>query len=181
MESSANLHLKHIVVTGPESTGKTVLCEKLARHYQTVYIPEYAREYILTLDRPYIYDDVLHIANKQAELVSKYSKNAERILFYDTYLLITKVWFDVVFKKHPQWLDGILLENRVDLYLLCKPDIPWIPDPVRENGGKMREVLFKQYQTELNNYHGRYQIIHGKSRFERAVDYIDKMLITKQD
>lgn len=181
MESSANLKLKHIVITGPESTGKTVLCEKLARHYQTVYIPEYARTYILTLDRPYIYEDVLHIANKQVELVSEYSKNAESILFYDTYLVITKVWFDVVFKKHPQWLDAILLENKVDLYLLCAPDIPWIPDPVRENGGKMREVLFKRYQTELNNHHSRYQIIDGKNRFEKAVEYIDKMLITKQD
>ena len=181
MESSANLKLKHIVVTGPESTGKTVLCEKLARHYQTVYIPEYAREYILTLDRPYNYDDVLHIAEKQVKLVSEYAKNAESILFYDTFLVITRVWFDVVFKKHPHWLDGILLENKVDLYLLCAPDIPWIPDPVRENGGKMREVLFKRYQTELNNYHSRYQVINGKNRFEKAVEYIDKMLIAEQE
>ena len=80
MESSANLKLKHIVITGPESTGKTELCEKLATHYQTVCIPEYAREYILTLDRPYNYDDVLHIADKQVKLVSEYTKNAESIL-----------------------------------------------------------------------------------------------------
>ena len=181
MESSANLKLKHIVITGPESTGKTELCEKLATHYHTVCIPEYAREYILTLDRPYNYDDVLHIADKQVKLVSEYTKNAESILFYDTFLVITRVWFDVVFKKHPHWLDSILLENKVDLYLLCAPDIPWIPDPVRENGGKMREVLFKRYQTELNNYHSRYQIIHGMNRFEMAVEYIDKLLITKQE
>ena len=181
MESSTNLKLKHIVITGPESTGKTVLCEKLARHYQTVCIPDYAREYILTLDRPYIYDDVLHIAGKQVELVSEYSKSAENILFYDTYLLITKVWFDVVFKKHPQWLDAILLENKVDLYLLCAPDIPWIPDPVRENGGEMRNVLFKRYQTELDNYHSKYQIILGKNRFERAVGYIDALFNSQTD
>ena len=181
MESSANLKLKHIVITGPESTGKTMLCEKLARHYHTVFIPEYAREYILTLNRPYHFDDVLHIAEKQVELVTEYSETAKNILFYDTYLIITKVWFDVVFKKHPQWLDDMLLENKVDLYLLCAPDIPWIPDPVRENGGKMREVLFKQYQTELNNCHSRYQFIHGKNRFKKAVEYIDKMLIAKQE
>jgi len=176
MESSTNKRLKHIVITGPESTGKTMLCEKLARHYQTVFIPEYAREYILTLNRPYQYDDVLHIAEKQVELVTKYSGIARNILFYDTYLMITKVWFDVVFKKHPLWLDDMLVKNKVDLYLLCAPDIPWIPDPVRENGGEMREVLFKQYQAELNNFQSKYQIISGKNRYEKAVGYIDRLI-----
>ncbi len=181
MESQADKKLKHIVVTGPESTGKTVLCEKLAMHYQTVFIPEYARDYILSLNRRYVYEDVLHIAEKQVELATEYSKIAKNLLFYDTYLVITKVWFDVVFKRHPQWLAGILLEKRIDLYLLCAPDIPWIPDPVRENGGKMRKVLFDRYQSELNNFHSKYQIIRGKNRFEMAVSYIDKMLIDRKE
>jgi NadR type nicotinamide-nucleotide adenylyltransferase len=177
MESSINPKLKHIVVTGPESTGKTMLCEKLARHYRTVFIPEYARDYILSLDKPYTYDDVLHIAGKQVELVGEYAKKAKDILFYDTYLIITKVWFDVVFDKHPQWLDVKLFENKIDLYLLCAPDIPWIPDPVRENGGKMRDVLFRRYLTELKDHHSKYEIIRGKNRFEKAVGYINNILI----
>jgi NadR type nicotinamide-nucleotide adenylyltransferase len=175
MESSAGIKLKHIVITGPESTGKTALCEKLASHYNTVFIPEYAREYILKLNRPYVYEDVLHIAQRQVELVAEYSKTAKNILFYDTYLVITKVWLDVVYKKHPRWLDAMLLENKMDLFLLCAPDIPWIPDPVRENGGKMRTVLFKRYQEELNISRNKYQIICGKNRFEKAVGFIDKI------
>ncbi len=181
MESSANPRLKHIVITGPESTGKTVLCEKLARHFKTMLIPDYARDYIMRLKRPYEYDDVLHIAKKQVELAEEYSGYARNVLFYDTYLIITKVWFDVVFRKHPQWVDDILVNNPIDMCLLCAPDIPWIPDPVRENGGKMRDVLYLRYQSELNNYHIKYQIIEGKNRFEKAVGYIDEMLTAQKD
>ena len=181
MESLSDQSLKHIVITGPESTGKTVLCEKLARHYQTVFIPEYARDYILALKRPYVYEDVLHIAGKQVDLAGEYSKTAKNMLFYDTYLIITKVWFDVVFNKHPLWMDEILLENTIDIYLLCAPDIPWIPDPVRENGGEMRNVLFKRYQTELDNFHSKYQIISGNNRFESAVEYIDASFNSQTD
>jgi len=179
MEKATDKELMHIVITGPESTGKTELCEKLAKHYHTVYIPEYAREYVIQLNRPYTYEDVLHIARKQVELVGEYSKSAKKILFYDTYLIITKVWFEVVYKTYPRWIDDILLENKIDLFLLCKPDIPWIPDIVRENGGKMRDVLFKRYQSELNNFRINYQIIDGKSRFEKAVKYVDRMLIAE--
>lgn len=165
----------HIAVTGPESTGKTMLCEKLARYYGTTYIPEYARDYILKLNRPYNYDDVLHIAEKQLELVNEYAKEARNFLFYDTWLIITKVWFDVVFGHYPQWIGRKLVEHKIDLYLLCAPDIPWEPDPVRENGGKMREVLFRRYLTELNYYHCKYHIISGENRSNQAIKQIDNL------
>ena len=35
-----------IVLFGPESTGKTTLAKQLAKHYNTVWVPEYAREYL---------------------------------------------------------------------------------------------------------------------------------------
>ncbi|MBN2613276.1 MAG: ATP-binding protein [Bacteroidales bacterium] len=168
--------VKRVVITGPESTGKTVLCEKLAKHYNTLYIPEYAREYVSGLDRKYTYEDVVYIAQKQVELEAGYAAKAKNVLFYDTYLVITKVWLEVVFNSCPEWITDILKQNRMDLYLVCAPDIPWIPDGVRENGGHMREVLFKRYISEIEHYSAAYRVISGEQRYLTAKGIIDQLL-----
>jgi nicotinamide riboside kinase len=141
--------IKRVILTGPESTGKTMLTMELARRYGAPFIPEYAREYIVSLNRPYIFDDVLHIAGKQVEQLEYFTAMATEYLFIDTYLIITKVWFDKVFNKIPAWIDPEIVKTNDCLYLLCRPDIPWEPDPVRENGGTMRQVLFDIYESEL--------------------------------
>lgn len=176
MEKAIDKKLIRIVITGPESTGKTLLCELLARHYHTIFIPEYAREYIMSLNRKYKYDDVIHIANKQIELELDYSQTARNILFYDTYLIITKVWLDIVYNKYPAWIDSTIKNHKIDLFLICAPDIPWVPEQVRENGGEMREKLFKRYIDELENYKYAYKIISGEQRFEKAKEIIDELL-----
>ncbi len=167
-----------IVVTGPECTGKSTLSASLARYYNTVFIPEYAREYVEKLTRPYTYEDVMHIAEIQIKQEKEYEKKANRLLFYDTYLIITKVWFDVVFKKRPLWIDEKLKENHINLFLLCNTDIPWIPDSVRENGGEMREKLFEIYRNELEYYGCNYVIVSGKGneRLENALKAVESLL-----
>lgn len=154
--------LKRVVITGPESTGKTVLANQLALDYKALVIPEYAREYIEKLDKKYTYQDIENIAYRQLELEAEYETKTNTILFYDTYLIITKVWFDVVYKQHPDWLNEFLVNSRIDLYLLCNTDLPWIPDGIRENGGEMRESLFLKYKHELELYHLPYRIVKGK-------------------
>lgn len=141
---------RRIILTGPESTGKTMLTVALATRYGAPYIAEYARDYIMGLQRPYTLEDVVHIARKQVEQMDQYSALNPEYLFVDTYLIITKVWFDLVFHKIPGWIDVEIARTKHDLYLLCRPDIPWEPDPVRENGGPMREVLFNRYENELS-------------------------------
>jgi NadR type nicotinamide-nucleotide adenylyltransferase len=169
-----------VVITGPESTGKSTLTEFLANHYNTVFVPEYARTYIENLSRPYQFSDVEHIANKQIEDVSTFTPLANKILFIDTYLIITKVWFDVVYKKGPEWLDKSIRNSKIDLFLLCNTDIPWTPDPVRENGGEMREFLFQAYQKELEHYGFNYRIVGGlgNKRQQEAITIVDEFLNT---
>jgi NadR type nicotinamide-nucleotide adenylyltransferase len=173
-----NISLIRIVVTGPECTGKTTLSSQLAKHYQTVYIPEYAREYIENLTRPYTYEDVVHIALKQREEDLEYQQQANGIIFYDTWLIITKVWFEVVFKKMPSWLDETLKQKTIHLFLLCDTDIPWVPDRTRENGGIMREKLFQIYRKEIEKYGLPFIIISGtgKERLERSIAAVDSLL-----
>lgn len=173
--------IKRIVLIGTESTGKTELSEFLSDKYNTVSVPEYAREYIENLKRPYIYDDVEHIADKQIELENEYYQKANKILFYDTYLIITKIWFKLVFNKVPDWIDEKIKDSNIDLFLLCNNDIPWIPDPVRENGGAMREQLFEIYKEELNRLGFNYKIVRGKGddRFNNALKHVNEFLNQK--
>ena len=93
MEKRIKEVMKRIVLIGAESTGKTELADCLSTHFKTNFVPEYARSYIEELNSSYTYQDVEHIARKQIELEDEYCKKANKVLFYDTYLIITKVWF----------------------------------------------------------------------------------------
>lgn len=173
-----NVNSLKVVVTGPESTGKSTLTELLAKHYNTVFIPEYAREYVANLNRPYQYDDLEHITKHQVMEVEKYNSLASKIIFLDTFLIITKVWFDVVYQRVPQWLDDAIKASDIDLYLLCDTDIPWQADGIRENGGEMREYLFGRYIAELEHYGFNYRIVSGldENRLANAISYVDELI-----
>jgi NadR type nicotinamide-nucleotide adenylyltransferase len=172
---------KRIILTGPESTGKTMLSTELAARFNMPFIPEYAREYILNLGRQYTYNDVVHIAKKQVELMEFYSAQKSEYLFIDTYLIITKVWFDKVFHRCPEWIDIEISKTINDLYLLCRPDIPWVPDRVRENGGHMREVLFDLYENELKNAGLNYAYVEGdgEDRIKNAILQINTFYLKR--
>jgi NadR type nicotinamide-nucleotide adenylyltransferase len=170
-----NLSVKKIVITGPESTGKSTLTMDLAVHYNTEYIPEYARDYVANLQRPYQFSDLEHIARKQVKEIENFSKSASGYLFIDTHLIITKVWFDVVYGNCPQWIIDRISINEIDLYLLCNNDLPWIADNIRENGGEMRNILFNRYKEELDFFKLNYLIIEGQggNRLQCAIKGIE--------
>lgn len=167
--------MQKIIITGPESTGKTTLAQQLAQHYQTVWVPEYARDYIDQLNRKYEEDDLLEIAKGQVaredEIVTKY--NPERLVC-DTSLLVLKVWSLVKYQRCHPWILEQLDQRKVDLYFLTYFDIPWEADPQREHPHQ-REKLFQIYERELQN---KPHLIVGGSREERmktAVQAIDHL------
>lgn len=180
-----------IVITGAESTGKTQLAQALAGHYGATFIPEYAREYVESLGRKYSVEDVLHIARTQVEQVQT-GRNAgpanhhgrpvpavnEGILFLDTWLVVTRVWLEVVFGRKEEWIDEAIRKRPVDLFLLCDTDIPWEPDPVRENGGEMREMLKERYLQSIHDFNYPVEIIRGTGdeRTQNAIFAVEAFL-----
>lgn len=167
--------MPRIVITGPESTGKTRLSIMLANYYQCRLIPEFAREYIQKLNRPYEKEDVITIGKEQLERYNEIIQTGENV-FFDTWLIITKVWLKVVFKSDENWINNTIKEGKIDLYLLCATDLPWEPDSVRENGGQMREILFEMYKNELVTQRLPFRIIRGNGdeRVNNAISAIDK-------
>lgn len=175
--------IKRIVIIGPESTGKTELSQFLSAHYKTIFVPEFAREYIENLPHHYTYSDIEHIARKQIELEATYLSKANNLLFYDTFLIITKVWFKVVYNKVPEWLEEVIKDLKIDLFLLCNTQLPWIPDKVRENGGEMREKLFYMYKSELENNAFNYEVITGvgNDRFKNALIIVENFFKKQEE
>ena len=150
-------------IIGPESTGKSSLGQYLAKRYGATYVPEYARDYVASLQRPYTYDDVCHIARKQIEQIKEVGSGkweASDIIFFDTELIVTRVWFDYVYGAAPDWLLSAMQQYKMDTYLLTYPDVPWIPDPTRENGSdEIRLQLFHRYEQEIQALDVPYYII----------------------
>ncbi len=152
-----------VAILGPESTGKSSLAKSLAEYFNTDWVPEYAREYIENLTEAYIYEDVCKIANKQIEQEKEYdtaSSENDNYVFFDTELIITKVWFEYKFGRVPDFLNERLATGFFDYYLLCAPDLPWISDPVREHGDD-REFFFNWYKKEIERLNKPYSIING--------------------
>ena len=149
-------------IIGPESTGKTTLARYLAKRYNGIYVPEYAREYMENLNRPYTMEDVETIARQQIqhlqEIDSHRSPLTSNLYFFDTELIITKVWFEYKYGSCPTWLEQAIRDYPMDVYLLTYPDIKWEPDPVRENPD-IRLELFDRYESEIQQLDIPYYII----------------------
>jgi len=152
-------------VIGPESTGKSTLSSYLASRYNGLLVPEYAREYMerRALARTYTREDVLRIAEYQVEYMHRLfaeDKHGSRYeyVFFDTELIITKIWLLHKYGNCPDWIEQAIHQYPMDVYLLCYPDLPWEPDPVRENP-TIREYLFDWYEHEIQALNIPYYIV----------------------
>ncbi|MBQ9602719.1 MAG: ATP-binding protein [Paludibacteraceae bacterium] len=145
-------------IIGPESSGKSTLARYLAKRYSGVLIPEYAREYVEQKGTTEVtFDELCAIAKHQIEELENLSSN---LYFFDTELIVTKVWFDYAFGRVPKWLNENIHRFPMDVYLLTYPDIAWIPDPARSNGSDaIRKELFDRYEAEIQSLDIPYYII----------------------
>jgi NadR type nicotinamide-nucleotide adenylyltransferase len=171
--------LKKIVVIGPESTGKSTLCEALAAHYQTDWVREYAREYLEEHGMEYSYETLPVIARGQLALEETAAYRAETLLFIDTDLYVIKVWSEYVFGRCEAWILDEIVRRKYDAYLLANTDLPWANDPLREYPDPgIRERLFRIYKDLLINQSVPWAEVSGvgDERLERAIDAVERLL-----
>jgi NadR type nicotinamide-nucleotide adenylyltransferase len=197
MPKKGLMPLKRIVVIGPESTGKSTLCEQLAAHYHTGWVPEFAREFLTTHGTAYRYEDLLTIAKGQIALEDRMAEQlqqaasllkqqqevpegaADDLLFIDTDLYVMKVWSEFVFGKCDPWILEQILARKYDGYLLCRTDLPWTADELREYPDPVtRERLFHIYKDCLVNQNTPWSEIGGQSgeRLEGAIAAVNRLI-----
>jgi len=183
--------IKKVVVVGPESTGKSTLCDKLAEYYKTIWVREYAREYLLANGTNYSFENLLDVAKGQLAGEEKGIEEIKRIqnnttatgnkhslLFIDTDMYVMKVWCEFVFDKIHPWILNQVVERKYDLYLLCNVDAPWVKDELREYPDLViREKLYHHYKDIMINQSVPWVDVSGnyEERFQKAVNAIDKL------
>jgi NadR type nicotinamide-nucleotide adenylyltransferase len=175
--------IKKVVIIGPESTGKSTLCKQLAQEYKTSWCPEFAREYLHKHGMNYTYDDLLAIAKGQISLeeqmIQLATGNGKPVIFIDTNLYVMKVWSEFVFAKCHQWILEQIVERKYDLYLLCKPDLPWEKDELREYPDlQTREKLYAMYKALMINQSTSWVEINGnyEERLQKAIAAVNSLL-----
>ena len=183
-------NLIKIVAIGPESTGKSTLCENISTHFSTIWCKEYAREYLLEHGTDYSFDDLLTIAKGQLELEEKATADAlalhvqsgsttPPILIIDTDMYVMKIWCEFVFGKCHAWILEQIVSRKYDGYLLCKPDLPWVKDELREYPDlETRDKLYHHYRDLLINQHTPWYEVHGEGsrRSENTINWVEERL-----
>lgn len=169
-----------IAIVGPESSGKTLLAEKLSIHYKCLWVPEYAREYLTQLGKPYTKEDVEKIARGQMQSEDAAAKKSKSLLICDTNLLVIKIWMEHKYGSVPQWIEEEISARKYHLHLLTAPDIPYENDPLRENP-ELGEYFFEKYKALLERMELAYSVVSGIEdwRLKSAIRAIDFTFGTK--
>lgn len=172
-------NIKKIAIVGPESTGKSTLSAQLADHYQTVWVPEFARGYCEQLTEACSWQDEINMFYGQLKLEQELLPQANNLLICDTTFITVKIWSDHVFGKTPQEVLDALPHHHYDLYLLMDIDMPWQEDPLRDFP-HLREHFMNIWHQELQGLNANYTLISGmgEERFQNAQAAINTFLNT---
>ena len=181
------INIVKVVLFGPESSGKTTLSKQLARYYNTVWAPEFAREYLQEKwnneRKTCEAEDLIPIAIGQMKLENKLAKKADKVLICDTDLLETKVYSEEFYGGFvDKKLNKAANENTYDLYLLTYIDTPWEEDDLRDRP-EQRLEMFTAFETALKTHNRPYILLKGdrETRLKNATEAINKIIDEKEN
>jgi nicotinamide riboside kinase len=169
--------LKSFAITGPESTGKSELASQLAKHYQSAFLPEYARSFLELQGPKYTYETVVYIAEQQLLHQTNFLNQAPSPCFFDTDLMVCRIWLEFVFGKCPPHILQASNEHVFTHTLLMDIDLPWQDDPLREHPAQRKE-LFELYLKSLEMAKRPFTVISGigELRFQAALKIVDSFV-----
>ncbi|MBS1533019.1 MAG: ATP-binding protein [Bacteroidetes bacterium] len=176
---NSKFEIKKIAIVGPESTGKSTMSAFLAEHYQTAWVPEFARDYCAALTEPPTWQDEINMFYGQVALEEEYLPKANKLLICDTTFITVKIWSDHTFGRSPQEVLDELPKRPYDLYLLLDIDMPWEYDPLRDFP-HLREHFMGVWHKELKELDANYVVISGlgQERYDSALKAIDDFLMS---
>jgi NadR type nicotinamide-nucleotide adenylyltransferase len=169
--------VRRVTVTGSESTGKTWLAQRLAHRFETVWVPEFAREYLVQKAAPLDASDVEPIARGQRISEDDALRRARDLAILDTDLVSTVVYADHYYGTCPAWVEQSARKRLADLYLLCDSDVPWVADAARDRPRARREI-HAAFVEHLERYGARYALVRGtwEQREASAITAVDALL-----
>lgn len=150
-----------VVINGPESSGKSSLCEALANHFGVSWTPEYARAYLEEREGDYDQASLLAMHQGQRMLSLAAKESALHLVFIDTDSINFAVWEKRVFQTLSPEIETALKEPLADFYLLCAPDLEWVADPLRENPFD-RDEIFEEHLAWIKKSGIPYGLVKGQ-------------------
>jgi nicotinamide riboside kinase len=174
-----------IAIFGPESTGKTTLAKQLAEYYKTVWVPEFARDYLqekLDSGRGVCdIDDMLPIAYGQTKLENESAAIANTYLFCDTNLMVTKVFSELYYNFCDSLLDKAARTHQYDLFFLTDIDVPWEDDGLRDSP-EGRDSIFSAFRQSLIANKKPFITLSGdkETRLKKAVSVLNDLNVAKK-
>jgi len=172
-----------VVLFGPESTGKTSLSKQLARYYDSVWVPEFARAYLQekwnNTKTTCTAEDLLPIAEGQINNENRLVSKANKVLICDTDLLETKVYSEAYYiGSCDPILEKFALKNTYDMYFLTYIDVPWEADDLRDKPTERKE-MYDFFENTLIKHNRPYTVLKGspKERLRQATQIIDNLIL----
>jgi len=167
--------VKRICFYGPESTGKSTAAIRMAERYNTLSVPEVAREMLVTND--FTVEDIIKIGKAQTERVLEYTSRANKLLFCDTDVIITQIYSKHYLNVVPDILYDLEKQVKYDHYFFCDIDVPWVEDGLRDLGHR-REEMRKIFLNELEKRQIKYTLLTGsfEERDQIMFKTIDNLL-----
>ena len=161
-----------IVLTGPESSGKTELAHQLSERLSIPCVPEIARDYLSKKTESYLPSDLLVIAELQYQKEEEIRAISDYIA--DTDQQVLSIWWQEKFGPTPQLICDLYRRQSRGLYLLCYPDLAWELDPLRENEND-RNRLFEIYLEDLRKRELSYRVVKGsgETRLNNAINALE--------
>jgi NadR type nicotinamide-nucleotide adenylyltransferase len=165
-----------IAIVGPESSGKTALASELGKRLHAPVVPEYAREYLTVRGGSYAKEDLDHIAKGQFDAEQRLLQEEHPVVICDTDLSVIKIWSDTKYGNTSAGITALLAGQPERFLLLMQPDLPWEPDPLRENPND-RDELFDRYVEFLDETGASYAVVggEGEKRLKNAMDAIERL------
>lgn len=185
VESARGHFLKKICFIGPESTGKSTIGEKIAKHFKTVYIPEYAKAIIAQQSGQFYESNVVEVAYAQIRTEKSLERMTNKVMICDSDIIVTMAWSQELFGHIPSQLIQIAQTQHYDKTFLFYPDTPWISDThrnvIESSSQEFRIKMFLNMEKLLKQFNRDYEIIYGsyQQKEETIEKYINALIINE--